>query len=57
LCVGVQKKNVMANEIARFGGLNLFSLVCFSELMIQCTKVFTCVYRFCRDFIILIMYN
>ncbi len=57
MCVGVQKKNVMANEIARFGGLNLFSLVCFSELMIQCTKVFTCVYRFCRDFIILIMYN
>jgi len=24
LCVGVQKKKVMANEIAGFGGLNLF---------------------------------
>ncbi len=27
-----QKKNVMANEIAGFDGLNLFSLVILSEL-------------------------
>jgi hypothetical protein len=36
LCVGV-KKNVVVNEIARFGGLNLFIFVISSDLIIRYT--------------------
>ncbi len=35
---GEKKKKLMANEIAGFGGLNLFYLVIMSELTIECVN-------------------
>jgi hypothetical protein len=45
----VCRKHVIANKIARFGGLEFFSLIILSELTIKCVKGFGRVVRILKD--------